>query len=173
MNKPRILPAIGVMIVFVLAVVYGVISLSTDDPLWAVPYFDGHPGRIVIYCEGASATLNPNATDYDDLNEAINRALTRIQGHHESLGVSDQTVEDYRAQYVAIEVFYPEPVVIHSRFSTGQPNSLLIPLTGRHSQYQVVFSGRNGIYWPGPLTLKDLQPLRELLTTRGYCAAAR
>jgi hypothetical protein len=168
MEKPSILKALLIPALFVLVVIYGVISLSTDDPLWAVPYFEGRPAKIVFYRQGEDFEINPNDSDYKPLNNTLNDLLGDIKGFQESLGVSPETIEAYRHEHIALEVFYPEPVVIHSRFSFGRPTSLLIPFTGRHAQYNIVFGGRNGEYWPGALTFESLKPLEEQLATLGY-----
>lgn len=166
--KPRILDATVITALFILGTVYFVTALSTGDLVWILPYFAGEPARIVLYRQGESVEIAPDSPDYRTLNDALNRALSSVSNYHETLGMSDQTLADYRARSLALEIFYPQPVVIHSRFHFGRPNTLFIPLAGYHSQYDVVFGGINGSYWPGGLGLKGLPLLKEKLVELGY-----
>jgi len=168
MHKPKVLDALIVLVLFVVVVFYLVVAISTNDPVWMLPYFAGEPSRIVLYDKGKTVEITPGSADYEPLNRALNRALSKVVGYHDSLGLSEDTLAAYRTEDVALEVFYPQPVVIHSRFHFGRPNTLLIPLSGRHSQYNVVFGGHDGNYWPGAPSLKDLSALKETLAERGY-----
>lgn len=167
-NKPKVLDAFIVIALFVAAAFYFVVTLSTNDPAWVWPYFSGKPSRIVLHSSGQDVEILPGSPEYEAVNAVLNQALSKVQGYSESLGLSEESLVDYRTRYVSLEIFYPEPVVVHSRFNFGRPNTLLIPLTGWHSRSNAVFGGHNGNYWAGALNLKDLQPLKEMLAELGY-----
>ena len=153
---------------FVLVLVYLIITISTNDPVWFLPTFRGEPTRIVIYHRGERSEIAPGSEHYAALNEELNRSLSRISGYDEGLGLSPESLQDYRARETVIEVFYAQPVVIHSRFNFGRPDSLLIPLSGRHSEQHPVFGGIGGDYLPGTLNLRDVSALKAKLTELGY-----
>ena len=167
-NRPKVLDALIVFTLFALAAVYLVVTLSTGDPIWAWPRFQGEPNRFVVHSAGRHIEIARGSDGFQAINDALNSAISKIETYHGSLGVSEASVADYRGKYDALEVFYDEPITIHTRFAFGKPNSLLIPFSGRHSQYNPVFGGRDGAYRPGVLGLKDLGPLAEQLRTLAY-----
>ena len=167
-SKPRLWDALIIFVVFALIAVYAVVSINTSDPLWAWPRFSGTPERIIIYQQGQTREITPGSEDYDEINGLINDAIGQIETFHDTLGASQDTLQDYYTKQSVVVVIYAEPVTIHTRFNIGRPNNLLIPLTGRHSQYNPVFCGLNGGYWPGVLGLKTLDPLKDALRALGY-----
>ena len=168
MNKPKVLDALLVVVIFVVAAFYAVVTLSTNDPAWMWPFFSGEPSKIVLCKRGQTTEITPDSPHYETINSILNHVLSRIKGYDEGLGLSEDSLADYRTNEVILEVFYPQPVVVHSRFNFGRPNTLLIPLTGRHSQESPVFGGIDSDYWPGALTLRDLQLLKDKLAELGY-----
>lgn len=168
MSKPRVGEVLLICGLIAVAAVYFVITMTTNDPIWIWPKFEGRPSSIVVHHAGAHAEIVPGDADYDAINDELNAALSKISTYHESLGVSDDTVAEYRQVYTALEVHYDEPIVIHTRFLFGRPKHLLIPLSGRHSEYNPVFGGTGDSYRPGALGLEDLEPLKRELAQRGY-----
>ncbi len=167
-NQPKIWDALLVIGFFVLVLIYLIITMSTNDPAWFLSSFKGEPARIVIYHQGTQTEITPESADYATLNALLNQSLSRISGYDEGLGLSPESLQDYRTRETVIEVFYPRSVLIHSRFNFGRPDSLLIPLSGRHSEQNPVFGGVQGDYLPGTLNLRDLSALKAKLTELGY-----
>lgn len=167
-GRPRVLDALLVFVLFSLLVIYGVIALSSNDPFWMWPFFTAKPSKLVLYQQGQIYEIGPESPAYEPLVETLNRALSKVVGFQETLGLSEETLAEYRTRAVVLEIYYPRPVSVHSRFSFGRPNTLLIPLVGSHSEANVVFGGLDGGYWPGALTLKDLQPLKDQLAALGF-----
>lgn len=135
-------------------------ALGTNDPLWFWPSFNARAERIVVYDEGRRVVLQQGQPGYEELNGALNRALGHIAGFNESQGLSQESLDDYYTRYRAIEYLYAGPVTIHSRFGTGRPDSILLPLSGRHSQGHV-FLGRGRRYHPGVLVVADMEEIRR------------
>jgi len=167
-NQPKVWDALLVIGLFVLALVYLIITMSTNDPAWFLSSFKGEPTRIVIYHQGGRTEITPESADYAALNALLNQSLSRSGGYDEGLGLSPESLQDYRARETVVEVFYAQPVLIHSRFNFGRPDSLLIPLSGRHSEQHPVFGGVQGDYLPGTLNLRDVSALKAKLAELGY-----
>ncbi len=165
---PRVLDAIVIIVLFFFSTIYVVIALSTNDPAWIWPVFTAKPAKFMLYQQGQVIEIGPQSPAYEPITATLNRALSRVVGFQETLGLSEETLAEYRTRATVLEVYYPRPVVVHSRFNFGRPNTILIPLVGRHSEANVVFGGLNGSYWPGALTLKDLQPLKDQLSAWGF-----
>jgi hypothetical protein len=168
----RVKPGIGklllVLIVFVLAVVYIFVALGSSDPLWFWPGFNARPDKIIIHCAGQETILTSTSPGYAELTEALCQTVPKIQGFYASLGISEGTMQEYKSKALVVEVFYARPIFIHSPFNFGRPDSLLIPLSGLHSELNVLFGGHEGVYWAGALRLKSTEPLRKVIEELGY-----
>lgn len=167
-QQPRIGPALLVLVVSLVGLVYLALSLSTADPLWFWPRVEAQARRIVIYSQGRCTELTPGMPGYTELNAAINASLSSIEGYFPAWGLSEESLKEARTRYLTIEVFYDAPVQVHSTFRTGRPNTILIPLTGRGSEASLVFFGSDGHYWPGAPKVGGLERIRELITQMGY-----
>lgn len=135
-------------------------TLGTNDPLWFWPSFQERAQRIVVYDEGRKVVLEEGEAGYEALNRALNRSMARIAGFNESQGLSQDSLQDYYTRFRAVEYLYARPVTIHSRYATGRPDSILVPLSGRHFQGHV-FLGRAQRYHPGVLVLADVEEIRR------------
>ncbi|MBI3742095.1 MAG: hypothetical protein HY257_10135, partial [Chloroflexi bacterium] len=60
----------------------------------------------------------------------------------------------------SVEIFYAQPVRVHSPYRTGHPDNLLIPLSGTFGETRSLFGGRGGDYWGGALRLKTTAGIR-------------
>lgn len=134
-------------------------TLGTNDPLWFWPRFAQRAERILVHHQGERLVLRPGEPGFEELNSALNRALSSIVGFNESQGLSEESLRDYYQRFWAVEYFYAQPVVIHSRFATGRPDTILVPLSGRHSG-NLVFLGRGGRYHPGVLVVAGNEEIR-------------
>jgi hypothetical protein len=166
--KPRIGRLFLVLVIFVLVAVYIVAALGSSDPLWFWPGFNARPDKIIIHRASQETILTPASPGYAELTEALRQTVPKIQGFYASLGLSEGTMQEYKSKDLVVEVFYAQPISIHSPFHFGRPDSLLIPLSGLHSESNVIFGGHEGKYWAGALRLKSTEPLRKAIEELGY-----
>jgi hypothetical protein len=149
------------LLVVLVLLVFIVGMLANDDPFWFLPVFDETPRRLVVYQSGCSSILSKGQPNFDELNNAINQTLPHYEGFNSTFGISADSLKDYRATERAVEVFYAQPVTIHTIYRFGHPDSIFIPLSGYFAESRSIFGGRAGDYWAGALRLKSTEPIRR------------
>jgi hypothetical protein len=158
---------IGVVGVGLLAI-YGTIAFSARDAVWFLTNFDVRPARITIYHDGQQTELTRGDPGFAALAEAVRVSLAQGVARQSGIGLSAESLEDAYHLYVTVEAFFDEPIKLHTWFNTGQPSQMLFPITGRHSDLDVVFLGDEGQYWSGAPALKTTEPIRDVLRVQGY-----
>ena len=150
------------VVVILVGLVWFGIALPDRDWLWFLPVFNEQASRIQLYRDGQEIMLTPGDWGYDEVNEAVNQIVRHIKAK-ESLGISLESQQDYYDQYSAVEVFYPEPVIIHTIQGFPMADKYLFPQSGRHFDPPVVFAGmqRRPDYRGGVLVLASRQRLDE------------
>lgn len=148
--------------------IYLIVWISTGDLLWFLPGVADRAEQIILHDAGRTTVIGPDSPGYEAINAAINQVLSSRLGYQPQFGLSDATRERYYSQDRVIEVFYAEPIKLHSPYRIGKPTSLLIPLEGRHADQNIVFTGAGGEYWPGVLTVETTEPIKEALAQYGY-----
>lgn len=161
-RSPKILSFVIVMLVIVALSIWFFVALPDQDWLWFLPIFNEQASEIRLYRNGQEIRLFPGDPGYDELNRAINTALSGIKAKLGG-GVSEATLEDYYNKYSAVEVLYDEPIIIHSHHAFRKCDKLLFPLSGRHHDPPRVFGGSYARrdYRAGALVLKNPGPLLE------------
>lgn len=163
-----LLKMILVVVIFIVATYFLTIVYVTGDWLWFRKGFDSRPYRIVVYQNGQPREFREGDDGYDTLAEAMRQSLDQGVYRASGVGLSEESLRDAYGKYLTVEVFFVQPVKLHASFFTGNPTQMLIPITGRHSELNVVFlGGKNGYNVNAP-ALKTTQPLREALTSLGY-----
>jgi hypothetical protein len=159
-----------IFIVAILAVVTVFVSTatSTQDWEWYQSGFSELPNRIVIYNEGTRTELQAGDPGFDQLAEAIRASLDSGVRVNSRTGVSETTLNEAYSRYLTLEVFYPHPVKLHAWFYTGQPTQMLFPITGRHSDWPIVFMGNDGDYLSDGPVLKTKDPILQVMRDLGY-----
>ncbi len=152
----------------VAVVAYGTISFAAHDLIWFMPGFTERPARIVVYKSGAQTVFTPGQRGYDELAAAIVDSLNQGVARQSGLGLSEASLQDAYHSYLTVEAFWTEPVKIHAWFDTHQPTQMLFPITGRHSETNVVFLGENGVYMSNSPALKTTQPISSVLASMGF-----
>ncbi len=152
-----------VVILFIVVTYLGTIFFVTQDPLWFVSSFDERPVRIVVYYNGEKSEWIVGDPGYEVLAEAVRQSLDQGVLRQSGIGMGEQTLRDAYTRYVTVEAFFSHPVKLHANFYTGHPTQMLFPITGRHSELNVVFLGDGQEYLVNPPALKTTQPLREAL----------
>jgi hypothetical protein len=138
---------------------YGIAS-PDQDWLWFLPVFNEDAARIYLYRDGQKIVLVHGDWGYEEVNEAVNQIVRQVEAK-ESLGISLDMQQEYYDQFSAVEVFYAEPVIIHTRHGFPKADKYLFPQSGRHSDPPVVFAGmqRQADYRGGALVLGSRERL--------------
>ncbi|MGB0389565.1 MAG: hypothetical protein ACPGWR_32495 [Ardenticatenaceae bacterium] len=161
-NRPSAVRAILVTIFAILVVAYVSIAIGTGDYLWFLQSALEDPERIVINFEGQAVTLKQNDANFQDVSNALKVTMSNTYGFAQNVGLSDETLQDYRAHYWSVEAFYAQPVRLHSRFRFGELRQIILPLSGRHSDQNILFLGQNEQFYTGP-SLKSTTELQRTL----------
>jgi hypothetical protein len=105
------------------------------------------------------------------LNALINETLSQNK-RWDPLTMSDVTYQDYQTQptMLVLEMKYAPPVRLHSNTKFfSSVDTMLIPLVGRHAQYNTVFGRINENTTPGSFHVQDTAQLTEYLAAQGIC----
>ena len=149
-------------------VIYGTIAFAARDAFWFRRDFDTKPARVTVYHDGKRAELGYGDPGFAELAEAVRASLAAGVARQSGIGLSQGSLEDAYNLYVTVEAFFDQPVKLHTWFNTGRPRQMLFPITGRHSDLEVVFLGEQDQYWSGAPALKTTQPIRDVLRALGY-----
>jgi hypothetical protein len=164
-NIGRMLVAI---IGFMVVAYYAVIAISARDAFWFLTSFDVKPVRIIVYQAGQQTELLSGDPGFAELAEAVRASLASGVARTSGIGLSPGSLEDAYKLYVTLEVFFDRPVKLHASFNTGHPQQMLFPVTGRHSDLNVVFLGVEGTYMSSAPVLNTTEPIRRALPAAGF-----
>ncbi len=151
-----------------LVIGYLVISLSTRNWTWFLPNeFNTRPDHIEIYHEGEQVVLEPGDPGYDELTGELNEQLRSIQGYYE-VGINETTLQESQERSTVVIMFYDEPLRMNSRWNLGEPDRILIPITGANSNANRVYTGTENGFGHGGLVLQDLSEFISIVKGLGF-----
>jgi len=159
---------LAAVIGFVLAAIYGTLTLAAQDPAWFLTGFDERPTRVVVYQSGQRIELQAGQPGFDELAEAVRSSLAKGVSQPTGIGLSEGSLQDAHSLYITLEVFFDRPVKLHAWFNTDRPTRMLFPITGRHSEAPIVFLGRGDKYMSNAPMLKTVEPIRSTLRSLGF-----
>jgi len=121
------------ILIFVLVIgllMYTVITALTGDPKW---FLGGasmpDPLRIVIRVDGEETVLTSNSIGYEIIVKATKKSLSSFQNSAPvPMGLSDESVEEYKYRFTVVELYFDKPVDFHLPFNDMDPTALLIPI---------------------------------------------
>ena len=156
------------MILFAVVAYYGMVALTSRDPLWFLGRFEDQPARIIVYHDGQRTDLQPGDEGFDELASAVQESLAAGFRGLTNIGLSEPSLQDAYRQSVTLEVFFARPVALHTFFFTGRVTQMLFPITGRHSEMDIAVLGEDGAYRSGAPALNDIAPIRNAMRALGY-----
>ena len=173
-SKIKVLEPFVLLVLIAGAIVYLLNVLNSGSWLW----FQGKaavlepPARIIVVNDGERLVLQPGTDFYNEMSEAAVQALSKF-GNTDlvSIGLSEQTLADYAADSLVVELYFDRPLQFNTLARTGEPTQLLIPIDGRHAAGAYVFRGAQGEWWFGAIRMADPTPLYTVLQQMGYRAA--
>jgi hypothetical protein len=166
--QTNLLGMLAAVIGFVLVAIYGTLALSAQDLMWFLTSFDEQPARVAVYRAGQRTELEAGQPGFDELAEAVRASLAQGVARQSGIGLSEGSLQDAYNQYVTVEVLFARPVKLHAWFDTDSPTQMLFPITGRHSETNVVFLGGAGKYLSNSPALKTVEPIRAALGSLGF-----
>lgn len=171
-NQPSLMNLLGTMAIFVIAAGYGIISLSTEDPLWFIPTFSEQADEITLYCRGSEESISPDSPYFSELNGMINEALSGPK-NWDPLTMSEETYAYYQTSdaVVVLEYHYAERTRVHSlyKYFSGF-DDLVVPVEGRHSKLNAVFARVGDQNTAGSLHIQSSGLLMDYLSANGLCS---
>jgi hypothetical protein len=156
------------VVLFGFIVVVATIAFTSRDFWWFSKDFDQRPSSIIVYHDGVKTQYAPGDSGFIELAEGVRASLALGVDRPSGIGLSAASLEDAYALYLTVEAFFAQPVKLHAWFNTDYPTQMLFPITGRHSDLQVVFLGVNKIYLSSAPILKSMEPLKKALREVGY-----
>jgi hypothetical protein len=166
--RTNVLGMLLAVVGFGLLVALFTVTLSAKDPLWFTRGFTDMPVRMIVYHAGQRTELTAGREGFQPLAGAVLASLSQGASHPSGIGLSESSLQDAYSLYVTLEVFFEQPVKLHAWFNTGNPTQMLFLITGRHSDLNVVFMGKDGQYMASPPVLNTTTPIRDALTSLGY-----
>jgi hypothetical protein len=150
-------------VVFVVVVGYGIIALSTRNPVWFMPNdFSARPTQIEVYANGERRLLSPGSAAYESLVAELNEQMGSMAGYDE-VRMSPRTVENALNEYTTVVMVYDAPIRINTQWRLGEPDRILIPITGTNSGKNKIYTGTELGYGHGGLILSDLSEFYALV----------
>jgi hypothetical protein len=160
-GKPTLLPAVLVAVLVVLLFIWGGTAVAVDDALWFLSRFSADASYIDLYWDGEQVRLQPGSAGYALFNKALHEDLSRVRAYPKGAGLSEETLENLRAEGRLVEAHYAEPVRVHSRYRFSPSQVFYIPLNGHHASYNRVFNAGQGV----PLELADIDAIMAAAET--------
>ncbi len=157
-----------VVLAFLVIIPFLVVAISAQDPFWFRSGFTELPYRVVVYSAGEPREYMQGTDGYDVLAEGVRASLSGGVQRGSAIGLSPQSLQDAYGRYTSVEAFFSGPVKLHAAINTYQPNQMLFLITGRHTDYPIVFMGLDGRYYSNGPVLNSNDPLRAALETLGY-----
>lgn len=172
-SKIRVIEPFLLLIGVCAAIVYLVSAFNSGTWLWfQSKAVNVRPSRIVIVNNGQRTVLTAGHANFNNLADAVSQSVSKLSNTDlVSIGLSEQTLEDYATNSLVIELYFDQPLQFNTLARTGKPTQLLIPITGRHAGGGYVFRGQSGEWWFGALRMADPAPLYGALQQMGYTAA--
>ena len=170
-HSPSLLQVIGITLPIILVMVFLVISLNTGDFLWFYPVFDEIPIGMLVHCYGNDVEINPGDPAFAPVSTAVNQVISGAKRWDE-LTLSDETYQEYQtnSQMVILELFYDPSVRIHSSYKFMKSiDAIVIPLVGRHAQYNTLFGRMREYTAAGSFHFKSMTPIEEAVQAQGIC----
>jgi hypothetical protein len=170
-NTPSMISFLLVTVLIVVVIYYLVVAMNTKDLLWFRSAFNGSPESITVHCFGQDIVLTPTDPHYTAINQFINEAMSGDK-RWDSTSLSVATYEDYQSHpsMMVLEAKYAPPVRVHSNVKFfSRVDTLVIPLVGRHAQYNTVFGRLQNESNAGSFHLESTAMLTEYLASQRLC----
>ena len=172
-KSPSLLNLAFTALIVIVALVYAIVAISTEDVIWFLPAFNEYPEEIEVNCYGSVFSIYPEDEAYNGLVAIINETLSGRK-NYDPLTLSVETYDYYRTSdsVMVLELFYTYQVRVHSFYKFfSNLDSIIIPLDGRHSKTDAIFGRSNGPSTAGSLHYMSMPDVRVYIESQGICNA--
>lgn len=173
-SDPSIMKLVIIVVLVLIVVVYVVLSLGTGDWMWWNPRFSETPYALVVQCYGDTINIDPGNFHFSAITKIVNQELSGKK-NWDQLSLSEVTYNDYQtdASMMVLELFYPEPIRIHSNYRFfSNVDELVIPLDGRHAQTNAIFGLNKSVPAAGSMHVESIASISSYLRNQGICATS-
>jgi len=157
-----------IFVVLIFITIFTSNASTAQDWEWYKNGFTDQPNRLIIYKDGQQTELTSGQPGFDEIASAVTASLNEGVQTQSGTGLSEVSLAEAYNRFTTLEVFFAQPVKLHTWFFTGHPTQMLFPITGRHSDWPIVFIGENGLYRSNAPVLKTKEPIVEILKKLGY-----
>jgi hypothetical protein len=155
-ENPGFLNGIVTTGVIALMLVWAITGLTNGDALWFLRRFDARAEALVVYWESETYTLEPGDEHYEEIMDAFAQGVNHPSGFEWAVGLSSESIAQYREKFQLLEVHFSEPVQIHTRHPYPEASTFLVPLDKTHSHWRRVFPFTGRVdYSSGPLNMSE------------------
>lgn len=140
MQKSSFISGVMTMAVIVALLVFGVTTLTNNDPLWFWKVFDARAEALTVYWEGDTHVFFPGDPGYEEIMTAFAKGIARPAGFEWEVALSEASINRYREQSKMLAVSFAEPVQVHTRHPFSKAKTYLVPLDGTHANWRRVFA---------------------------------
>ncbi len=150
----------------------GVGMLANGDPLWFIHAF--HPGvkSVKVYWDDGVYVLEAGDKGFDELSRAFVDGVAHFGGYEDLVVFSETNWQDYRERGRLLEVYYEDPVQVHTRYKFSKAATYLVPLNRTHAYYHRVFSlPGNAKFAVGSISMRE-SSFNTLVTAVEYAVVS-
>ncbi|MDF1514388.1 MAG: hypothetical protein P1S60_11320 [Anaerolineae bacterium] len=140
-NRPHVWRAFSFLVIIAGLIIWWVNSMSNEDPLWFLRNFNAQADWIVVYHDGDTSMFFPGDRAYERIMDAFADGVAHWSGYEGGVGLSDENLERFRAEWEILELHFNKPVKVHTRHLYSEARNFFIPLMGTHAEYRRVFAG--------------------------------
>jgi len=173
-SDPSVIKLVITVVLVLVVIIYVILSLGTGDWMWWNPKFSETPNAMAVQCYGNTINIDPGSFHFSALTKFVNEDLSGRK-RWDQLSLSEITYNDYQtdASMMVLELFYPEPIRIHSNYKFfSNVDQLLIPLDGRHAQTNAIFGLNQGVPTAGSMHIESIASISSYLQNQGICPAS-
>lgn len=170
-KQPSLRNLFLMVLIILLTIVYGMISLNTEDPFWFWPFFREQPAQIFVNCYGEEIEVGSTSGAFAGMATAVNEMLSGSK-RWDPVTMSEETYTDYKShpQMLSVELHYQPAVRVHSFYKYYKNlDTLVVPVDGRHAQWNTVFGRLGDESLAGALMVEDKEALVESVVSSGLC----
>jgi hypothetical protein len=139
-----------------LILIWGVIALTNGDPIWFLSSFPTQAEELIIYWDGTVTTLKMDDPGFTEISRAFADAISKPVAFEGTVGFSEENIKNYKDQYKLLEISYPQPIQVHTRYPFTKSSTYLVPLDKTHAMTRRIFPFPGYLpYTSGPINAAE------------------
>jgi hypothetical protein len=126
--------------VVTIIIIWGVTSLTNNDPLWFLSSFTEPAEEFTIYWEGKTISITADDPGYNDIMRTFADAIRKPIAYEGKVVFSQTNINNYKEKHKMLEVHFRAPVQVHTRYPYTKARTFLVPLDKTHAYTRRIFS---------------------------------